>query len=276
MNIEQSHLTQSIINELEQLNAVISSDVKSRSKTQKYIEKLLTAIKDNNFILVNQYLKQGSTLINTSYPQARQTINNLMIDTNRHLDEQLQQTRLQLENYCNEQGFQIKNNGMKFTIHHYIDVEFDQKTGRTKIGNKSINTFAWGNIKTALDLENVRLWGRDISLVDFQDSLSKAYKQIEKTDTKTTNWVSLDDIYQILKVNMEKENPNWKKGGRLISYYKDEFCVDLSLFWNAQASEKMENPNFEFSAIRDPRKAYKLIQPDNNIGFYGFLRPRGN
>ena len=74
---------------------------------------------------------------------------------------------------------------------------------------------------------------------------------------------------------IKAENPDWKKGGRLIPYYKDEFSVDLSLLWQAQASNLIDQPLFEFSAIRDPRRSYKVLQPDQNIGFYGFLRPKG-
>jgi hypothetical protein len=89
-----------------------------------------------------------------------------------------------------------------------------------------------------------------------------------------TGWAPLEGIYQILKQQAESENPDWRKGGRLIAYYKDEFSADLSLLWEAQALKRLNSPHIELSSIRDPRRAYKVIQPDRNIGFYGFLRPK--
>jgi hypothetical protein len=84
----------------------------------------------------------------------------------------------------------------------------------------------------------------------------------------------LEGVYQILKQQAESEDPDWKKGGRLVAYYKDEFGADLSRLWEAQARRQVDSPHIELSAIRDPRRAYKVVQPDHNVGLYGFLRPK--
>jgi hypothetical protein len=83
----------------------------------------------------------------------------------------------------------------------------------------------------------------------------------------------LEDIYQILRQDAERSDPQWCKNGRLVAYYKDEFSADLSKLWEAQATKTIGSPHIEMSAIRDPRRAYKVLQPDHNTGTYGFLRP---
>ncbi len=147
--------------------------------------------------------------------------------------------------------------------------------GRTKIGILSITTLKWSRVLEALESERARLWKRGFKATLFRDQLVQAYQELEGAVPRPTGWTSLEGVYQILKREKEKKDPDWKKGGRLVAYYKDEFSVDLSLLWRAQASKEVGLPHIELSAIRDPRRAYKVLQPDSNIGFFGFLRPRG-
>jgi hypothetical protein len=210
-----------------------------------------------------------------AYPQTRPTLQKLQIDVNRRLDEQFRQTCSLLEEYCRSEDIQIKSSGTKYVVDYYLEVEFDRQKGRTRIGNLSLATLKWDKVREGIDLERARLWKRKFDIVRFRDKLVKAYKQLGVTSPGATDWISLEEIYQVLKRETENENPNWNKGGRLVAYYKDEFSADLSLLWKAQASRLIDTPHIELSAIRDPRRAYKVLQPDNNLGFFGFLRPRG-
>ena len=275
MQNEPSHLTSSILVELEELNSNITADVSERVKAQKIMSSLLKALVDENYDLVGQLLGKGNLLITTVFPQTKPTLQKLHIDVNRRLDEQLRQTGSQLEEYCRTNNIPLKSSGTKYVVDYFIDVEIDRQKGRTRIGNLSLSTLKWAKIKEGLDLERSRLWKRVFNPGTFRDKLLKAYKQLGVTSPSATDWTSLEEIYQKLKRETEKENPEWKKGGRLSAYYKDEFSADLSLLWKAQASKLFDFPYIELSAIRDPRRAYKVLQPDNNIGFFGFLRPRG-
>lgn len=275
MQNEPSHLTSSILTELEELIENITSDVSERIKAQKLMKNLLKALQDENYDMVGQLLFKGNLPISLIYPQTNLTLQKLQIDVNRRIDEQIRQTGSQLEEYCRSENVQLKSSGAKFVVDYFIDVEIDRQKGRTRIGNLSLSTMKWIKIKEGLDLERSRLWKRDFNPVAFRDKLLLAYKQLGVDNPRATDWTSLEEIYQILKRENEKENPEWKKGGRLSAYYKDEFSADLSLLWKAQASKQFDFPHIELSAIRDPRRAYKVLQPDNNIGFFGFLRPRG-
>jgi len=275
MQIEQSPLTSSILVEIEELNSNITADVSERVKAQKLMSNLLKVLVDENYELIGQLLSKGNLLITTVYPQAKPTLQKLQIDVNRRLDEQLRQTGSQLEEYCRSENIPLKSSGTKYVVDYFTDVEIDRQKGRTRIGNLSLNTLKWAKIKEGLDLERSRLWKREFNPLTFRDKLLKAYKQLGVTSPGATDWTSLEEIYQILKRESEEENPEWNKGGRLSAYYKDEFSVDLSLLWRAQATRLLDFPHIELSAIRDSRRAYKVLQPDNNIGFFGFLRPRG-
>ena len=99
------------------------------------------------------------------------------------------------------------------------------------------------------------------------------YKEIILIKPNPVGWLRLEDIYQGLKNRVQVNNPAWNTGGRLVAYYKDEFSADLSNLWRAQTSERLGPPHIEFSGIRDPRFAYKVVLPGSQIGLYGHMRP---
>jgi hypothetical protein len=275
MDHEQSHLTLAISAELENLSQVIADDVSERIKAKKMLENIIKAVSEDNSELATKLVNKGVTKIASEYPQSKLTLQKLQVDLNRRQEEQVRQTCSQLEDYCRAKGIPVKGSSSKYMVDSFIDVELDRKKGRTKIGNLSLSTLKWPRILEALESEQARLWNREFSAEQFRKKLIEAYKQIEGSNSGHTGWASLEDVYQIIKREKEKEDPAWKKGGRLIAYYKDEFSVDLSLLWKAQASREVGIPHIELSAIRDPRRAFKVLQPDSNIGFFGFLRPKG-
>jgi len=274
MQNEPSHLTQAVLAELENLSQVITDDVSQRSKAKRAVADLLKALRQGDAEAAARLLGSRVQQVSEIYPQAIATLEKLRIDLNSRQEEQLRQTCTQLEEYCRAEAISLKGRPPKYMVDHLLEVELDRKKNRAKVGIQSLSTLKWPNILEALEAERVRLWQRSFDPSSFRDRLVQAYEELEHLNPSPTGWASLEGVYQILKQQVESERPDWRKGGRLVAYYKDEFSADLSMLWQAQASKKIDSPHIELSAIRDPRRAYKVVQPDRNIGLYGFLRPR--
>lgn len=274
MQNKSSHLTQAILAELESLNKTIADDVSKRSKAKRAVADLLKAIQQENVDVVDRLLRNRGQQLTEVYPQAKTTLDKLRIDLNRRLEEQLQQTYAQLEEHCRAEGIPMRGRPPKYITDHLIEVEFDRNAGRTKVGIQSLITFQWPKVLEALEAERARVWRRPFDALGFRNRLVQAYEELEHATPSPTGWAPLEEIYQVLKRQIEDAQPDWRKGGRLVAYYKDEFSADLSLLWHAQASNRVDSPQIELSSIRDPRRQYKVLQPDSKIGLYGFLRPR--
>jgi hypothetical protein len=276
MENEQSHLTLSILDELEVLNKTVVIDVADREKAKKLLENIIKALRDNNIELVDQLLTKGQHLLANVYPQSKLSLEKLQVDVNRRQEEQFRQTYLELEEYCKANRIPFKGSGTKFIVDTFIDIELDRKNTRSKIGVLSLSTIKWPKVREAIEVERTRLWHRNFNPTFFRDRLVLACKELGSTVPSPSGWISLEGVYQILKRRKENDNPDWKKGGRLVAYYKDEFSVDLSLLWEAQSRNEIRSPHIGLSAIRDIRKAFKVLQPDSNIGFFGFIRIEGD
>lgn len=274
MRNEPSHLTQAILAELESLKELIADDVSQRSKAKRTVVDLLTALEQDNIEAAARLLGNRAHQLTEIYPQAKTTLEKLRIDINRRQEEQLRQTCTQLEEYCRAQEILLRGRPPKYTVDHLLEVEFDRKKSRAKVGIQSLGTLKWPSVLEALEAERARLWQRPFDASSFRDRLIQAHEELERLNPSPTAWASLEGVYQILKQQVESERPGWRKGGRLVAYYKDEFSADLSMLWQAQALKQIDPPYIELSAIRDPRRAYKVVQPDHNIGLYGFLQPR--
>jgi len=274
MQNEQSHLTRTILAELESLSQDISDDIAQRSKARRVVTDLLKALEESNADTAARILQNRTEQLTDIYPRAKTTLEKLRLDLNRRQEEQLRDTCSKLEEYCRAERISLKGRPPKYTADHLLDVEFDRKKIRSKVGNQSLSTFDWPTVCDALEAERARLWQRSFNAAGFRDQLVRAYEELERHSPSATGWAALEGIYQILKQQVESADPDWRKGGRLVAYYKDEFSADLSRLWEAQAQKQVDSPHIELSAIRDPRRAYKVIQPDRNVGLYGFLRPR--
>lgn len=274
MQNEQSHLTKTILTELESLSQEISEDIAQRSKAKRVVTELLKALQDSDSDVAARILENRIESLIAVYPRAKTILEKIRLDLNRQQEEQLRATCDRLEEYCRTEQIPLKGRFPKYTADHLLDVEFDSKKIRAKVGIQSLTTLAWPNVRDALEAERSRLWRRSFDPADFRDQLVQAYRTLERQSPSTTGWASLEGVYQILKQQAESADSEWRKGGRLIAYYKDEFSADLSRLWEAQAQKQVNSPHIELSAIRDPRRAYKVIQPDRNVGLYGFLRLR--
>lgn len=275
MQTQPSHLTRAILAELEDLRKAISDDVSQRSKARRAVANLLQLLQQNDTEGAARVLNKQLHQVTSLYPHAKATLEKLRIDLNRRQDEELRTTYGLLENYCRAEEIPLKGRPPKYTADHLLEIQFDRQKNRTKVGIQSLQTLRWQSVAKALDEERARLWGRPFDESRFRDRLVEAYEEVEGHSPSPTGWASLDDVYQVLRRQVERQNLGWRKGGRLVAYYKDEFSADLSMLWQAQASANVATPRIEFSAIRDPRRAYKVVQPDDNVNLYGFLRPRG-
>ncbi|MBN1135453.1 MAG: hypothetical protein JXM73_02660 [Anaerolineae bacterium] len=258
---------------MEGLNQEIADDVARRSKVRRIVTDLLKALEENDADAAARILQNRTGQLTDIYPRAKTTLEKLGLDLNRRQEEQLRETCTRLEEYCRAERIPLKGKPPKYTADHLLEIEFDRKKIRTKVGIQSLSTFEWPSVRDALAAERARLWQRPFNAASFRDRLVQAYRELERVGPSPTGWASLEGVYQILKQQVENEGTGWRKGGRLIAYYKDEFSADLSLLWEAQALKQLGSPHVELSSIRDPRRAYKVIQPDHNVGFYGFLRP---
>ena len=274
MQNQPSHLTKAILADMEALKKDVEEDVAQRSKARRAVGDLLKALQDDDFDAVGRLLRNRGQQLTEVYPRAKTTLDKLRIDVNRRLEEQLEHTYAQLEEHCRAEGIPMRGRPPKYITDHLVEVEFDRDSGRTKVGIQSLTTLQWAKVREALEAERARVWRRPFDAEGFRDRLVLAYEELERATSSPTGWAPLEEIYQILKRQVEDAQPDWRKGGRLIAYYKDEFSADLSMLWRAQASSEIDSPQIELSAIRDPRRQYKVVQPDHNIGLYGFLRPR--
>lgn len=274
MQNEQSHLTRTILGELASLSQDISEDIAQRSKAKRVVTDLLKALKESKADTPARILQKRTQQLIDIYPRAKTTLEKLGIDLNRRQEEQLRDTYIKLEEFCRAEGIPLRGRPPTYTADYLLDIEFDRRRIRSKVGIQSLSTLQWSSVRDALKEQRIRLWQRPFDAAGFRDRLVQAFEELERHSPSPTGWVALEGIYQILKQQARSEDPDWRKGGRLIAYYKDEFSADLSRLWEAQALKQLDSPHIELSAIRDPRRAYKVIQPDRNVGLYGFLRPR--
>lgn len=274
MATRPSHLTQAIIEELSGLAEDVSDDISKRSRARRVIVDLANALSEGSFDSAARILGNRSEQLIAVYPRTKSTLDKLQLDLNRRLEAHLRETGRELENYCRTQGIPLAGKAPKYTVGHLLDVEFDRAKLRSKVGIQSLTTFEWTAVRNALEQERARLWQRPFDAITFRDRLLDAYRALAAQGAGPTGWVGLEDIYQMLKGQEEDADPAWQTGGRLVAYYKDEFSADLSRLWEAQVRQKINAPHIELSAIRDPRRAFRVIQPDRNVATYGFLRPR--
>lgn len=269
-----SPLTELILTELQKLTDAISDDVAERSKAKKTLTELRKGLESNDIDALAKLLGKRSEQLVKTFPEARSTLEKLEIDVKRRQDEQARGVFSQLQEYCQAEGIPLHGSPPRFVADYFIEVELDHRANRSRIGIQSIRTLKWSFIREVFDSERARVWQRPFDATSFRDHLVQTYRDLERLKPGTTGWAALDEVYQMLKQRAEKEDPSWKRGGRLVAYYKDEFGADLSKLLEAQASQRIGAPYIELSAIRDPRRAYKVLRPDRNIDEYGFMRPK--
>jgi len=274
---EESFLTKVILSELEMLSQEVERDIKQRNSIKKFLSEIKKAYErsDNETLtkLVLRRTKAKEQLMSL-YPLARETIEKLSIDARRHSEDVFSSLFDCFEKYCQVKKISLRGKMPKLVIDDLLDVYLDENKQTAKIGTVFLKNLDWEKIRETIERERKRIWSRAFDPICFRGHLLDVYSEIIKVKPNPIGWVRLEDVYQLLKRDIQKENPNWRKGGRLVAYYKDEFSADLSKLWEAQVSQKINLPHIELSGIRDPRLSYKVVLPDGQIGSYGHMRPK--
>lgn len=275
MDNNESSLARLILSELSGLLQEVKLDTKQRNAVKKYLSQMKKAYeRSDTETLSRLLLKPTKNELSSLYPSANETLEKLLIDVRRRSEQVFLSLFDRFEEYCESEKISLRGKMPKIFVDHLLEIYMDEKKQTAKIGIVFLKTLNWGKIRVALDRERHRIWDREFNPVSFRDNLSSIHSALLKIKPNPVQWVRLDDVYQSLKRQTHERNPDWKKGGRLVAYYKDEFSADLSKLWKTQINQKIDLPHIELSGIRDPRLSYKIVLPDGDIGLYGFMRPK--
>jgi len=278
MNIldsNESSLAKLILSELSRLFQEVGKDIKQRNSIKKYLSEMKKAYeRSDSETLIKLVSKQTKEQLMSLYPPARETMEKLSIDVKRRSERVFSSLYRRFQEYCSNNKIHLQGKLPKLFVDRLLEVQMDENKQTAKIGTIFLKTLDWEKIHVAIDRERHRIWDREFDPTSFRDHLLDIHLEIIKVKPNPVGWVRLEDVYQSLKRDIQEKNPNWKKEGRLVAYYKDEFSADLSKLWQAQISQKIGSPHIELSGIRDPRLSYKVVLPDGQIGSYGHMRPK--
>ncbi|MFC1881809.1 hypothetical protein ACFL2S_09985 [Thermodesulfobacteriota bacterium] len=269
-----SHLSHAIFNGLTNLFEEISNDLSDRNKCKLFIKKVLAAYKDEDIDKLEKLVSKLPDKIRQIYPKSNEVINKLQLDLDRMISDRFNHIAEKLREYAKAKDIPIKGVSPNFVIDGLVEVILNKKNKSAKVGASGNRNLKWDSIRELLDNERKRIWKRPVIVRDYRDELLFVYESLMETKPNPSGWVALTDIYQNLKKNRERKDPNWRKGGRVASYYKDEFSADLSKLWQAQVRGEVPIPHIELSAIRNPKKSYIVVLHSNQTDHFGFLRPR--
>ena len=268
-------MVQTIVPSLDELLKKIGDDVAQRNKIKDSIRRLREAWSNDNFDTADRVISSKNIQsLSRFYPEGEITVEKIKMCLEIEKNEKINKIEMQIKKYCDDRQIKLHGKFPKFIIDHLINLEFHRKKNAAKVGNVYLQSLDWRKIQEIIEEERKRVWGRPFDYSKFYDDVILFYKKIADYERNPTGWVRLADIYQSLKTEIAKRNPNWKSKKRLAAYYKDEFSADLSKSWKAQNSDDRTDRQFEFSAIRDPRLAFKVILPDTSTASYGFIRPQ--
>lgn len=272
---DESSLSNLILLELSKLLKEVERDIKQRNSIKKYLSEIKKACECSDTETLNRLLlRQTKEQLLSLYPLSRETLEKLLIDVKRHSEQAFSSLYRRFQEYCGNNKIHLQGKLPKLFVDRLLEVQMDENKQTAKIGTIFLKTLDWEKIREAIERERNRIWSRAFDPTSFRDHLLDVYLEIIKVKPNPVGWVRLEDVYQSLKRDIQQKNPNWKKGGRLVAYYKDEFSADLSKLWEAQISQKIGSPHVELSGIRDPRLSYKVVLPDGQIGSYGHMRPK--
>jgi hypothetical protein len=268
-------MVQTIVPSLDNLLKKIGDDIAQRNKIKASLQRISEAWSRDNFDGANRIISsENIQSLSRFYPEGEIVVEKIKICLEQGIDEKIDRIEMQLKKYCDDRQIKLHGKPPKFIIDYLINLEFNRKINTAKVGNVYLQSLDWGGIQESIEEERKRVWERPFDYSKFYGDVILSYEKIADYERNPTGWVRLADIYQSLKTEIAKRNPNWKSKRRLVAYYKDEFGADLSKSWKAQNSSDRSDQQIEFSAIRDPRLAFKVILPDGTTASFGFIRPK--
>ncbi len=271
----ESILTKVIIDELNRLSVEIGKDIQERSQLRKFLKQIvITFDKAENEKLLQLIEKHKISQLIALYPHAKSTFDKLHVDAQRKSSEIYEKLSKRVIEYANQANIPLQGRPPRLSLNHLLDIDIDSRRRIAKIGAILIKRPDWGKMHQAIDKEYTRIWQRPFKAGSFRDELLSIYNDILVLKPNPSGWVRLADVYQLMKRHIKDTRPNWKKEGRLVALYKDEFSADLTNLWDAQVNNRIGAPHIEFSGIRDPRLSFKVVLPGGREELYGHLRPR--
>jgi len=271
---QSGHLAQAVLKGLQDLLEEISDDVSRRNKCKLFTRRVLTAYEEGDLDSLDRQLPKEPDDLAALYPSAHRTVRELRLEVARRLAVRFDRLAQYLAEYSESKGIALRGLSPNFVVAGLIGVVLNKENRAAKVGASYIRTLAWDRIRESLDSEWERVWGRQFDASTYRDEVVAAYHTAMQRRPNPSRWVALNDVYQMLKEHREEEHPDWRQSGRVAGYYKDEFSADLSKLWGAQIEGSLLPPHVEFSAIRDPRRAYEVVMRDGSAAKYGFVRPR--
>ena len=241
-------------------NTVITEDFRAREAAYRLWTRLHRAMEEGRLQIAHRIL--GDPRMEATpklYPVLAQRHHRVSIAVRRALDRGLTVLKDAIVEYAVAQGWGVTVAERRLVIDHLVAVELAEDR-TTRVQATRVRSLSWAAVRPVLDSEYERVWGRARrSISGFVQELN------EYLATRPGDNVRLKDVYDALK----ETRPALP--GRLASYYRDEFSADLSVLLASNAGRR-----FEFSAIRDPRLAFTVVQPGGSLQQYGFIRLRGD
>ncbi|MCJ7507498.1 MAG: hypothetical protein MUO85_02055 [candidate division Zixibacteria bacterium] len=268
-------MVQTILPSLEDLLKKIGDDIAKRNKIKDSVRRIREAWSNDDFDTAGRIISsENIQSLLRLYPEHEITVEKIKMCLELGIDEKINRIEMQLKKYCDDSKTRLHGKFPRFIIDYLINLEFNRKKNTVKIGSVYLQSLDWGKIQDSIEEERKRVWERPFDYSKFYDDIILFCEKIVEYERNPTGWIRLADIYQSLKTEIAKRSPNWKSKKRLVAYYKDEFSADLSKSWKAQNSGNITDRQIEFSAIRDPRLAFKVILTDGSTASYGFIRPK--
>lgn len=268
-----SALSESIARDFDALEQAISSDIADLTKLRKFIQRLKSAWAASDGSARDLLKDQNIPRLRAKYPNSGELAERLATDANRQSAGRASALENAIRSFCVELSQPCHGRFPRLTVAHFIEVAVDTTAGRTKVGATSVQSCDWSKIRPAIEREIARVWSRPFDAVAFRDNLLAIYDKIDKKSHSPTGDVRLVDVFQEMRADKARDNPNARTGGRLYAYYRDEFSADLSKLWKAQITGELPGPQLEFSSIRRAEEGFSVILPNGGIATYGFVKP---
>lgn len=240
-------------------SAAINADVAARDATLRLWTRLYRAMTEGRLQIAQRILLDPRIAATpTLYPELAQKHNRVSISVRRALDRRLTVLHDEIVAYARERNLQVTNGERRIVIDQLITVELAEDR-TTRVQSNRVRSLAWEAVRPVLDSEYDRVWARAR-----RESATFVAELEEYLTSRGADNVRLRDVYEALKLSRPAIP------GRLVTYYRDEFSADLSVLLTTPSARR-----FEFSAIRDPRLAFPVVQGGGSLQQYGFVRVRG-
>ncbi len=269
---EPSPLSESIARGFDSLENEITGDLAQITKHRQLVQRLRRSWEASNGSVASMLTDAAVNKLKHKYPQSAALIEKLSADASRQKSAGAAGLERAIRDFCGEIGRTCQGRYPRITVAHFIEVSVDESARRTKVGATSVQSLDWAKIRSSLEKEIARVWGRAFDAPAFRDKILEAYDALEAR-RGPTGYVRLDDVFKEVRARRAADDPQARSGGRLSAYYRDEFSADLSKLWESQVSGGLPAPLLEFTSIRQADQGFSVVLPGGDLATYGFVKP---